>query len=74
MVTGSYFLGSESLLYYKDKLKMDATMVKACSTYDTIIHTEFLYANLKERDYWDDLSVDWRIILTLILNEQDGKE
>jgi hypothetical protein len=29
--------------------------------------------NLKRRDYWEDLGVDWKIILKWITDKQNGK-
>lgn len=36
------------------------------------MHERFRWGNVKERDRLEDVGVDWRMILTLILKKQDG--
>ena len=35
------------------------------------MHTMFLYGNVKERDYLENVGIDGRIVLKWILNEKD---
>jgi hypothetical protein len=37
------------------------------------IHARFEVKNLKERDYFEDLGVDWRMLLKRILKKQVGR-
>jgi hypothetical protein len=37
------------------------------------MYTRFEVKNLKERDYLEDLGVDWRLILKLTLKKQVGR-
>jgi hypothetical protein len=37
------------------------------------LHTEFWWRYLRERDHWEDLGVDEKIILKCFFNKWDGE-
>jgi hypothetical protein len=52
-------------------IKRKNEMVGACSTYKGIgeAHTEFWWGNVKQKDQFDDLTIDGRILLKLIIKK-----